>query len=157
MNSIYGKADEVIDLLNTCRLDIFFVPETKIDGSVDSSLFAHSEYCIIRSDQKKGGGGMLVYTRWSITASRQARLEPDGVESICLDIKGWFLICACYLSPGNCKISDFLSPCVLVAGRMYTKPKEVMFIDDFNIDMLTEISHLLDHVLVFRIFTTNFA
>ena len=25
VNSIYGKADEVIDLLNTCRFDIFFV------------------------------------------------------------------------------------------------------------------------------------
>ena len=44
VNSIYGKADEVIDLLNTCRFDIFFVGESKIDGSVNSSLFAHSEY-----------------------------------------------------------------------------------------------------------------
>ena len=103
---------------------------------------------------------MLVYIRRSITALRQARLKPDGVESICLDVKGcgnsWFLICACYCSPGKCKISDSLSSCVLVAGRMYTKRKEVMFIDDFNIDMLTEISHLLDQVLVFRNFCNQF-
>ena len=81
---------------------------------------------------------MLVYIRWSITALRRARLEPDGVESICLDVKGcdnsWFLICACYRSSGKCKISDFLSSCVLAAE----KRKEVMFLGDFNIDMLTE-------------------
>ena len=142
VNSIYGKADEVIDLLNTCRYDIFFVAESKIDGSVNSSLFAHSEYRIIRRDRKKGGGSMLVYIRRSITALRRARLEPDGVESICLDVKGcgnsWFLICACYRSPGKCKISDFLSSCVLAAEKMYTKRKEVMFLGDFNTDMLTE-------------------
>ena len=100
VNSIYGKADEVIDLLNTCRFDIFFVAESKIDGSVNSTLFAHSEYRIIRRDRKKGGGGMLVYIRRSVTAIRRAKPEPDCVESICLDVKGcgnsWFLICACY-------------------------------------------------------------
>ena len=142
VNSIYGKADEVIDLLDTCRLDIFFVAERKIDGSVNSSLFAPSEHCIIRRDRKKGGSGVLVYIRRSITALRRARLEPDGVESICLDVKGfgnsWFVICACYGSPGKCKISDFLSSCVLAAEKMYTKRKEVMFLGDFDIDMLTE-------------------
>ena len=142
VNSIYGKADEVMDLLNTCRFDIFFVAESNIDGSVNSSLFAHSEYRIIRRDRKKGGGGILVHIRRSITALRRAILEPDGVESICLDVKGcgntWFLLCACYRSLVKCKISDFLSSCVLAAEKMYTKRKEVMFLGDFNIDMLTE-------------------
>ena len=142
LNSIYGKVDEVIDLLNTCRFNIFFVVESKIDGSVNSSLFAHPEYRIIHRDRRKGVGGMLVYIRRSTTALRRARLEPDGVESICLDVKGcgnsWFLISACYPSPGKCKISDFLSLCVLAAEKMYTKRKEVMFLRDFNIDILTE-------------------
>ena len=59
--------------------------ESKIDGSVNSSLFAHSDYRIIRRDRKKGGSGMPVYIRRSITALRRGKLEPDGVESICLD------------------------------------------------------------------------
>ena len=80
--------DKVIDLINTCRFDIFFVAESKIDGSVNSSLFAHSGYCFIRRDRKKSGGGMLV--------------------------------------------------AVFAAKKMYTKHKEVMFLRDFNIDMLME-------------------
>ena len=39
VNGIYGKAEEVIDLLITCRFDIFFVAESKTDGFVNSSLY----------------------------------------------------------------------------------------------------------------------
>ena len=102
LNGNYGKAEEVIDLLIACRLDIFFVAESKTDGSVNSSLFAHSEDRIIRRDRKKGGGGMLVCIRRSITALR-LRLDVKGCGN------AWFLICACYRSLGKCKISDFLS------------------------------------------------
>ena len=115
LNGNYGKAEEVIDLLIACRLDIFFVAESKTDGSVNSSLFAHSEDRIIRRDRKKGGGGMLVCIRqvYYSPSPSKTRTIPDGVETIRLDVKGcgnaWFLICACYRSPGKCKISDFLS------------------------------------------------
>lgn len=81
VNGIYGKAEEVIDLLITCRFDIFFVAESKTHGSVNSSLFAHSENRIIRRDRKKGGGGMLVCIRRSITALRRGKLEPSQMVS----------------------------------------------------------------------------
>ena len=55
VNSTYGKTDEVIHVLsNTCRFDVFSVAEYKFDGSVNSSLFAYSEYRVIRRDRKKG-------------------------------------------------------------------------------------------------------
>ena len=81
LNGNYSKAEEVIDLLIACRLDIFFVAESKTDGSVNSSLFAHSEDRIIRRDRKKGGGGMLVCIRRSITALRRAKLEQSQMVS----------------------------------------------------------------------------
>lgn len=81
VNGIYDKAEEVIDLLITCRFDIFFVAESKTHGSVNSSLFAQSENRIIRRDRKKGGGGMLVCIRRSITALRRAKLEPSQMVS----------------------------------------------------------------------------
>ena len=108
VNSILGKADEVINLLDECAFDILFITESKINGTTSSSLFAHSQYRIIRRDRKRGGGGLLVYIRSNVTAHRQINFEPEGVESICLDVKGyannWFMICACYRSPGKCKI-----------------------------------------------------
>ena len=84
---------------------------------------------------------MLVYIRSTITAYRRVKLEPVGVESICLDVKGnqnvWFLICACYRSPFKCKISDFISSCTTAAEHMYAKRKEIIFIGDFNMNMLS--------------------
>ena len=140
VNSILGKADEVINLLDECAFDILFITESKIDGTTSSSLFAHSQYRIIRRDRKRGGGGLLVNIRSNVTAHRQINLEPEGVESICLDVKGyannWFLICACYRSPGKCKITDFIPACATAAERMYVKHKEIMFIGDFNMNML---------------------
>ena len=80
--------------------------------------------------------------RRTITALRRAKLEPEGVESICLDVKGcdnsWFLIYTSYRSSSKCKISKFLSSCASTAGKMYSKRKEVIFLGDFNIDMLSE-------------------
>lgn len=61
VNSILGKVDEVINLLYECAFDILFITESKIDGTTSSSLFAHSQYRIIRRDRKRGGGGLLVY------------------------------------------------------------------------------------------------
>ena len=52
-NSIFGKSDEVVNLLERCAFDILFISESKIDGSVSSTLFAHAEYRIIRKDRKK--------------------------------------------------------------------------------------------------------
>ena len=102
VNSIYGKANEVHDVLNQCMFDILIISESKIDSSVSNMLFAHSQYRIIRRDRSKGAGGLLVYIRSTITAHRQVKLEPEGIESICLDVKGygnnWFMVCACYRS-----------------------------------------------------------
>ncbi len=71
---------------------------------------------------------------------RQRSLEPAGIESVTIDVKefgnNWFIICACYPSPGKCKSADFISACVCTAEKMYNKQKEIMFIGDFNMNML---------------------
>ena len=68
---------------------------------------------MIRQDRKRGAGGLLVYIRNGIPVYRKRKLEPDNVESICLDVKDsnncHFLICACYRSPGKCQETDFIA------------------------------------------------
>lgn len=88
-NSIYGKADEVLSLLETCQFDVLFIAETKIDGTYSDSLLAHPSYWIIGQDRKKGGGGILAYVRTNLTMYRRKSFEPERVKSICLDVKGY--------------------------------------------------------------------
>ena len=61
VNSIYGKADEILQLLNVCYFDILFIGESKIDSTVLSSLLSHAVFRIGRRDRKKGAGRMLAY------------------------------------------------------------------------------------------------
>ncbi|XP_048585452.1 uncharacterized protein LOC125568087 [Nematostella vectensis] len=142
INSIFRKADELLELLDSCQLDLLFIAETKIDSTVPNSLFKHPDYRVIRKDKKKGAGGILVFIRSNVKAYRRVKLEPDGVECICLDVKGsgnaWFLAFGGYRSESVCSPSDFISACGNVAENMYAKRKEVMFVGDFNMDMNTD-------------------
>lgn len=139
-NSIIGKIDEIFDLLNECHFDILFISETKIDKSVSTKLLSNPHYRVIRNDRKRGASGLLAYIHNSLTARRQLKLEPTGVESICLNVKGntntWFFVCACYRSPSECKVTDFISACSTAAENMLKIRNEIVFIGDFNIDMM---------------------
>ena len=132
-NSILGK-------LHECRFDILVISETKIDKFVWTSLLSNPHYRIIRNDRKKGAGGLLVYIHNSIKARTQPKLEPSGVRSICLNVKGnnntWFFLCACYRSPNKCKVIDLISSCSVAAENMLKIRSELVFIGDFNIDMM---------------------
>lgn len=92
--------DEIRALLNQELFDILVLTETKIDSSYNNSLFQHPLYRIIRRDRKKGGGGIMVYIKHSVSAYRRKQLEPVDIEAVCIDVKGrantWFSLLACY-------------------------------------------------------------
>ena len=140
VNSILGKIDEGLDLLNECRFDILFLSETKLDKFVSSTLLSKSHYRIIRRDRKRGAGGLLVYISNSLVARRKPKMEQENIESICLNVKGIantsFHVCACYRSPNLCRVSDFISACSTAADKMLKSKSEMIFLGDFNIDML---------------------
>ena len=67
-------------------------------------------------------------------------MEPENVESICLNVKGFantsFYICACYRSPNLGRVSDFISTCSTATDKMLKSKSEIIFLGDFNINML---------------------
>ena len=44
-------------------------------------------------------------------------------------------MCACYRSPTKCKESDFLASLSTVAENMYSTRKELLLLEDINMDM----------------------
>ncbi|XP_068697070.1 uncharacterized protein [Montipora foliosa] len=139
INSVHNKMDEVRDMLIRNMFDILFIAETKIDSTYSDDLFRQSGYRIIRQDRKKGGGGLMAFVREDLKAYRRRKLEPDQVESICLDVidsrKSRFIICACYRSEKMCKPTDFLLSLTSAIELMYRCRQEVVLIGDFNLDM----------------------
>ena len=115
--------DEIRVLLNQELFDILVLTETKIDSSYNNSLFQHPLYRIIRRDRKKGGGGIMVYIKHSVSACRRRKLEPVDIEAVCIDVKGrgntWFSLLACYRSPNKNKPTEFLSTLYSMTENLY--------------------------------------
>ena len=63
INSIWNKIDDIKLLLNEGLFHILAISETTLDSTDDSFHLQHLHYRMLRQDQKKGGGGLLVYIR----------------------------------------------------------------------------------------------
>ena len=155
INSIYNKLDEVKYLLNKNMFDILFLAEAKIDRTVSDALLNHHGYRLIRQDRKKGTGGIMAYIRSDLPVYRKRKLEPENVESICLEVKdsnnSRFLVCACSRSPGKCKETDFISSLTNAAEMMYRTRKELMLIGDFNMNM-SESTRMVSQIRIYLTF-----
>ena len=140
INSLQHKLDEVKNMLNKSLFDIPFISETKLDGTTSDSFLQQPWYRTIRRGRKKGAGGLIAFVREDLPVCRRRNLEPESVESLCLDYmearKARFIVCACYRSPKFCQITDFLSSLTSATELMYESRQEILFIGDFNIDKL---------------------
>ncbi|PFX29628.1 Fibrinogen C domain-containing protein 1-A [Stylophora pistillata] len=140
INPLQNKLDEVKNILNKYLFDIFFISETKLDGTTSDSFLQQLGYRTILRDRKRGTGGLIAFVREDLPVCLRRNLEPESVESLCLDVmdskKARFIVCACYISPKFCKITDFLSSLTSAIELMYTSRQEILLIGDFNIDLL---------------------
>lgn len=66
-------------MLNKSLFDILFISETKLDGTTSDSFLQ-------QRDRKKGAGGLIAFVREDLPVCRRRNLEPESVESLCLDV-----------------------------------------------------------------------
>jgi exonuclease III len=57
------KLSYIEKFLNSNRLDVLVLQETKIDDVIPNNLLRFTNYDMIRRDRTKSGGGILVYFR----------------------------------------------------------------------------------------------
>ena len=104
------------------------------------SFLQQPGYRTIRRDRKKGVGGLIAFVREDLSVCRRRNMEPGSVESLCLDVmdsrKARFIVCARYIPPKFCQITDFLSSLTSATELMCESRQEILLIGDFNIDML---------------------
>ena len=83
---------------------------------------------------------MIAFVREDLPVCRRRNMEPESVESLCLDVvdsrKAHFIVRACYRPPKFCQITDFLSLLTSATELMCESRQEILLIGDFNIDML---------------------
>ena len=85
---MYGKIDEVREILLSYNFDIFSLSETSISEDFHNAFFDIRGYSFISRDQKSGhGGGGGLYIRDGIDFARRPDLENDETESLWVEIR----------------------------------------------------------------------
>ena len=85
---MYGKIDEVREILLSYNFDIFTLLETSMSEDFHNAFFDIRGYSFIRHDRKSGqGGGVGLYIRDGIDFARRPDLENDETESHWLEIR----------------------------------------------------------------------
>ena len=85
---MYGKIDEVREILLSYNFDIFSLSETSISEDFYNAFFDIRGYRFIRRDRKIDQvGGVGLYTRDGIDFARRADLENDETESLWVEMQ----------------------------------------------------------------------
>ena len=85
---MYGKIDEVREILLSYNFDIFSLSETSITQDFHNAFFDIRGYSFITRDRKSGqGGGRGLYIRDGIDLARRLGLENDKTESLWMEIR----------------------------------------------------------------------
>ena len=85
---MYGKIDEVREILLSYNFDIFSLSKTSISKDFHNAFFDIRGYSVIRRDQNSGQGGSVgLYIRDEIDFVRRSDLENDEAESLWVEIR----------------------------------------------------------------------
>ena len=87
VRGLYGKIDEVREILLSYNLDIFSLSETSISEDFHNAFFDIRGYSFIRRDRKSGQGGVELYIRDGIDFARRPDLENDETDSLWVEIR----------------------------------------------------------------------
>ena len=151
INSIRNKFDEVSNFLNFHPFTAFVCTESKLDSLRDNSdTFEIENYCLVRHDRIREGGGTLFYFANDIIHTKLDLnfTPPTDCEIFAYTLKAEFIkpliFVSIYNSP-SVKKSDFLS--AMENLLLFLKPYdlELIIVGDLNINLLSQdnVSHHL--------------
>ena len=136
INSIRNKFDIMKPILMH-DLDIFMVTETKLDHSFPVSQFnVEVSSTPFRLDQNKNGGGIILYIRSFIIASKLTSfIFPNDIEAFFIEInlKGNKWLICCSYNPNRTFVSNHLDHIAQGINTYSKKYEKVLLMWDFNV------------------------
>ena len=107
--------------------------ETWLDDSVTDSEISINDYCLVRRDRNRNGGGVCMYIRKDISFSHRTELDSNGLEILWCDIllpkSKPIVVGACNRPP---KQNDFIEKFEEVLFKIRSDA-EIYLLGDFNI------------------------
>ena len=119
--------------------DILMITETKLDDSFPVSQFDIDGFSTpFRLDRNKNGGGILLYIRSYIVASKLNNyIFPNDIEAffIEINIKGNKWLICCSYNPNRIFVSRHLDHIAKGIDTYSKKYEKILLMGDFNIEL----------------------
>ena len=134
IRSLPPSIDEIRTIANQTKAAVIALTETWLDDSVNDSEITINNYCIIRADRNRQGGGVCLYIRESLTFNPRIDIKTDSIETVWVEI----------LQPKSMPIlvgvaysqSDFYDIFEHTCHQIDdTNKHEIIILGDFNTDM----------------------
>ena len=136
INSIRNKFDIMKPMLLD-DTDIFMVTETKLDDSFPVSQFNVEGFSTpFRLDRNKNGGGIILYIRSYIIASKLTSFTfPNDIEAFFIEInlKGNKWLICCSYNPNRTFVSNHLDHIAKGINTYSKKYEKILLMGDFNV------------------------
>jgi hypothetical protein len=131
--SLLPKIPELRIIANKSKASVIAISETWIDNSVTDSEISIENYCVLRQDRNRSGGGVCVYVRSNLAFARRTDIVNDNIESLWLELylpkTKPIIVGVCYRPPTHASFIDHWEE-ELSKLRMDC---ETIILGDFNI------------------------
>ena len=137
IRSLPPNIDEIRTIANRTKAAVIALTETWLDDSVNDSEISINNYCIIRADRNRQGGGVCLYIRENLTFNPRIDIKTDSIETLWVEIlqpkTKPILVGVAYRPPSQ---SDFYDIFEQTCHQIDDSNKhEIIILGDFNTDM----------------------
>ena len=131
---------KIVDHRSEVDLEYISISETKLDASFPNSQFKIEGYHFppFRRDRNSYGGGLMVFIKNDIIATRATEYEPMETECICTKItisKKLWLIFSIYRPPKS-NLENFIQVLHQATDRAISKYNNIVIMGDLNVNTL---------------------
>ena len=137
IRSLPPNIDEIRTIANRTKAAVIALTETWLDDSVNDSEISINNYCLIRADRNRQGGGVCLYIRENLTFNPRIDIKTDSIETLWVEIlqpkTKPILVGVAYRPPSQCDFYDiFEQTCHQIDD---SNKHEIIILGDFNTDM----------------------
>ena len=144
INSLLPKIDEVRNILNSNKISVLGITESKLDDTINDSEVQVSGYDIIRKDRNRKGGGVALFIKQGIVANKVSILN-NSLEYISVRIyeknKHNINLCIVYRPPNQNSFIDIITEDFKV---FESNKNEIIILGDLNINVLYQNQNVLN-------------
>ena len=146
INHLRNKVVDLRPVVQDLEPTVLAIAETKLNDSFPNAQFRIDGYYCPSEYRKdriyNGGGGLLVYIKKGTPSKRLKIFEPEGIESIFVEIsigKQKWCIISTYRSE-DIKVDDYINKLSKSLDQVFNTYENVILMGDINIDFLNKIS-----------------